>query len=264
MWGQNDKVLNMTILSWNVNGIRAVLKKGFLGFLKKEKPDIICLQEIKIDAEAIKKEMFDFPDYEEFYNPAERKGYSGTAVLVKSSKVKSYKVGLLPKLKWDDEGRIQVLDLGEFYLANIYFPNANHELSRLDFKINDFSHKLLLYFNKLNKVKPLIACGDFNVAHEEIDLARPKDNVGNPGFTNEERAWMTKFLRSGYRDAFRSLYPNKTQYSWWSYRFNARTRNLGWRIDYFCVSTRIMKQVKSSFISDNITGSDHAPVGITI
>jgi exodeoxyribonuclease-3 len=138
------------------------------------------------------------------------------------------KVKILDKLKWDDEGRVQVIDLGKYYLANVYFPNANHELSRLDFKIK-FNDKLLRYFKKLEKDKSLIICGDYNVAHEEIDLARPKENIGNPGFTNEERAWMTKFLNKGFVDIFREQHPDKIQYSWWSYRAAARERNVGWR-----------------------------------
>jgi len=261
----------MTIVSWNVNGLRAVIKKGFLGFLKKSKPDILCLQEIKIDSEAIKLAEFDFPGYTEFYNPAERKGYSGTAILLKnnlakkelSSEASELSSFILPKLKWDDEGRIQVLDIGKFYLANIYFPNANHELSRLDFKIY-FNNRLLSYFKKLEKNKPLIICGDFNVAHNEIDLARPKENVGNPGFHPRERAWMDKFLKAGFLDTFRNKYPDKVEYSWWSYRAGARARNVGWRIDYFCVSTKIVNQINKSFTLNQVMGSDHCPVGIEI
>lgn len=249
----------MKILSWNVNGIRAIIKKGFLDFLKNNKPDILCLQEIKISDQARLKEEFDFPNYQEFWHSATRPGYSGTAILVKDS----LKFKYLDKLKWDNEGRIQVLDLGQYYLANIYFPNANHELSRLDFKIK-FGDKLLVFLKKLAKSKPLIVCGDYNVAHQEIDLARPKDNVNNAGFTSTERDWMTKFLAHGFKDTFRELYPTKVQYSWWSYRFGARQRNIGWRIDYFCVSTKILKKVQQSFILDQIKGSDHAPVGIDI
>ncbi len=224
-----------------------------------QQPDILCLQEIKIDAIAIGKEGFDFPEYTELWNSAERKGYSGTAVLVKEG----LEVQSLPKLKWDDEGRIQVLDIGKFYLANIYFPNSNHELSRLDFKI-DFNNKWLAYAKKLEKVKPLIICGDFNVAHNEIDLARPKENVGNPGFHPRERAWMDKFLKTGYVDTFRDKYPDKIEYSWWSYRAGARVRNVGWRIDYFCVSQDYKKNIKDAFIWNKIMGSDHCPVGIKI
>jgi len=172
-------------------------------------------------------------------------------------------VKYLPTLDWDDEGRIQVLDIGHYYVVNIYFPNANHELSRLNFKI-DFSDKLLAYLKKLEKDKPLIITGDYNVAHQEIDLARPKENIGSPGFTAEERAWMDKFLKAGFKDTFRELYPDKIQYSWWSYRAMARVNNVGWRIDYFCVSASIIKKISQAFILDRVMGSDHAPVGIEI
>lgn len=249
----------MKILSWNVNGIRAAIRNGFLNFLAREKPDVLCLQEIKISEKDIAKQEFDFKDYKEFWNTAKRPGYSGTAILVRGG-VKAEK---MLKLKWDNEGRIQILDLDKFYLANIYFPNANHELSRLDFKLQ-FNDALLKYLKKLEKKKPVVIGGDFNVAHKEIDLANPKSNVGNPGFTYEEREWMDKFLRVGFIDTFRHFYKDKIQYSWWSYRFNARARNIGWRIDYFCVSVKMLKYIKNSFILDKIKGSDHCPVGIEI
>jgi exodeoxyribonuclease-3 len=249
----------LNILSWNINGIRAAIKKGFIDFLKKQQPDIICLQEVKISNEARAKEEFDFVDYQEFFNCAKRPGYSGTAILVKNS----LKVKYLPSLDFDDEGRIQVLDIGNYYLVNVYFPNANDELSRLSFKI-DFNDKLLAYLKTLEKTKPLIITGDYNVAHQEIDLARPKQNIGNAGFTQEERDWMNKFLAQGFKDTFRELHSDKIQYSWWSYRANARANNVGWRIDYFCVSDKIIKKISQAFILDKVTGSDHAPIGITI
>lgn len=254
----------MKILSWNINGLRAIIKKGFLDFLKKEKPDILCLQEIKITEVARKKELSEILDpaklgYELFWNSAERPGYSGTLTLVK----KGLKADFLKSLKWDDEGRIQILDLGKFYLSNVYFPNANHELSRLDFKIN-FNNKLLKYLKKLEKIKPVVICGDYNVAHQEIDLARPKQNVGNPGFTDEEREWMTKFLGSDFIDTFRYQHPQKIQYSWWSYRSAARAKNIGWRIDYFCISKKFLPKLKKAFIMEKVLGSDHCPVGIEI
>lgn len=249
----------MKLISWNVNGIRAVIKKGFLDFLKKEKPDVLGLQEIKINDEARLKEGFDFGDYEEYWNSAERPGYSGTVILVRNGLSLEY----LKKLDWDNEGRIQVLEFNKFYFINVYFPNANHELSRLNFKL-DFNDKLLKYIKKLERKKPIVICGDFNVAHEEIDLARPKDNVGNPGFTNEERKWASKFIKEGFIDVFRKMHGNKIQYSWWSYKFNARIRNIGWRIDYFFVSDKIFKYVKKAYILDKIMGSDHCPVGIEL
>jgi exodeoxyribonuclease III len=253
----------MKIISWNVNGIRAVVKKGFTNFLKKQKPDILCLQEIKINDEARMKEQFDFRDYQEYWHPAEKPGYSGTAVLVKNNlPVVSIKNGIGNK-KFDREGRVQTLEFKNFYLINAYFPNSNHELTRLDFKL-EFNKAFHKYANKLAKKKPLIMGGDFNVAHEEIDLARPKDNIGNPGFTDQERTWMTKFLNSGYIDTYRYLNKNKVQYSWWGYRFNSRARNIGWRIDYFCVPEKMKEQIKNAFILDKIMGSDHCPIGIEI
>lgn len=249
----------MFILSWNVNGIRAIAKKGFLDFLNMKKPDFLCLQEIKISDAMRAQTEFDFADYQEFWNSAQRPGYSGTAVLVKNG----IEAKQLPSLKWDNEGRIQVIEAKGFYLVNTYFPNANHELTRLDFKL-DFNDKLLKYLKKLEKNKPIILCGDMNVAHEEIDLARPKDNVGSPGFTKEERTWMTKFLNAGFVDTFRFLNKNKIQYSWWSYRMRAREKNIGWRIDYFCVSKSFIKKVKTAFIWNEVMGSDHCPVGIEV
>ena len=268
----------MRILSWNINGIRAVIKKGFLDWLKKEKPDILCLQEIKIAEAARKKELSEIlaPEkitYDIFWNSAKRPGYSGTAVFVKESlkqklnfgypKLSFKNVVQVEKLPWDDDGRIQVIDIGKYYLANIYFPNANHELSRLKFKI-DFNNKLLRYLKKLEKIKPLVITGDYNVAHKEIDLARPKENIGNPGFTYEEREWMDKFLNPGFKDTFRETHPEKIQYSWWSYRAGARARNIGWRIDYFCVSDKILKNIKKAFILNKVMGSDHCPVGVEL
>jgi exodeoxyribonuclease III len=276
----------MKLISWNVNGIRAVVKKGFVNFLKSEKPDILCLQEIKISDSARNEEVFDFAGYREFWHSAERPGYSGTMTLVKdeffaeidgkpkilthpASRGASHPsqegnkfVGLV-KFPDDPEGRVQILEFAEFYLVNAYFPNANHELSRLDFKLK-FNDRLLKFLKNLEKTKPLIVCGDFNVAHEPIDLFHPKENEGNAGYTAEERAWMTKFLKSGFTDTFRHLNPEKAQYSWWSFRMNVRARNIGWRIDYFCVSWYLDKLVNSSFILNKIFGSDHCPVGIIL
>jgi len=253
----------MKIISWNVNGIRAAVKKGFADFLKTEKPDILCLQEIKIDDLARAKEKFDFKNYVEYWHPAERPGYSGTAILIKNGlSVIGVKNGLGEK-EFDREGRAQTVEMEKFYLINAYFPNANHELSRLNYKLA-FNDRLLKYLKTLEKSKPVILCGDLNVAHEEIDLARSKDNVGNPGFTDEEREWMTKFLNSGFVDTYRQINKNKVQYSWWGYRFNLRSRNIGWRIDYTCVSEKMKKQIKDAFIMDRVMGSDHCPVGVEI
>lgn len=258
----------MKILSWNINGIRAVIKKGFLDFLKIEKPDILCLQEIKICEKARQKENFTndmFPGYKIFYNSAKRPGYSGTAVLIREFKnLKAYKIkNGMGVDKFDDEGRTQIIEAKNFYLINNYFPNANHELSRLNYKL-EFNNALLKKAKSLEKKLPVIITGDFNVAHMEIDLARPKENVGNPGFTFEERDWMTRFLEKGFIDTFRYKHPKKQEYSWWSYRAGARPKNIGWRIDYFCVSAKMINQIEKSFIQTNILGSDHCPVGIQL
>lgn len=249
----------MRIISFNVNGIRAIVKKGFVDFLQKSKADILCLQEIKISHSAREKEQFDFIGYQEFWHPAEKPGYSGTAILVKDS----LSAEVLPSLSWDKEGRVLALDIGRYYLVNIYFPNAQDDLRRLAWKM-EWNDKLLVYLKKLETKKPVIVCGDFNVAHQEIDLARPKENVGSAGFSPQERAWMDKFLSSGFKDTFRELHPQKVQYSWWSYRAAARARNVGWRIDYFCVSKNIIKKIDQAFILDQVTGSDHCPVGIEL
>lgn len=256
--------MKLKILSWNVNGLRAAVKNGFEAFLKKEKPDILGLQEIKITDKAREEHEFDFTGYKEYWNPAVRPGYSGTAILVRSDKLeaRSYKAGIGIE-EFDKEGRVQTLEFEDFYFVNTYFPNSNHELSRLKYKTS-FNAAWLKYIKKLEQKKPVVTCGDFNVAHEPIDLARPKDNVGNAGFTNEERADMTKFLAHGLVDTYRVANPDKVQYSWWSYRFYARDRNIGWRIDYFLTSEKLVKNVKKAFVLDEVLGSDHAPVGITL
>ena len=219
----------MYLISWNVNGIRAAVKNGFVNFLKQEQPNILGLQEIKIDSATRAKTEFDFTGYDEYWNPAKRPG----------------------------------LEFDQFYFLNCYFPNANHELSRLDFK-EEFNAVFLKYVKKLETKKPIVVCGDFNVAHQEIDLARPTENSGNAGFTVEERKWADKFLEAGLVDTFRLLHPEKIQYSWWSYRNYARDRNIGWRIDYFMVSKILGPKIKKAFILDEVIGSDHAPVGIEI
>ena len=257
----------MKIISWNVNGLRAVLKKGFLDFLSQKSPDILCLQEIKISAIAIIKEKFDFKGYLEFYYPAVRPGYSGTAIFIKESLVKkgkNFKVkNGLSVGSFDDEGRTQVLEAENFYLINSYFPNSRADLSRLDFKLK-FNEEILKLAKKLDKKKALIITGDFNVAHEPIDLARPKANEGESGYTKEERDSMTEILAAGFIDSFRDLNPDKAQYSWWSFRAGARSRNIGWRIDYFCVSAKLKKSIKKAYILDKTIGSDHAPIVLEI
>lgn len=253
----------MKLISWNINGIRAVLKKGFIDFIKTNTPDVLCLQEIKISEAVQQASIFDFAGYHIYWNSALRPGYSGTAVLVRDGHPQPLSVsnGFGEEL-FDNEGRTQVLEFAKFYLVNCYFPNSNAELSRLDYKM-DYNDYLADNLKKLEKQKPVIVCGDFNVAHKEIDLARPKENVGKPGFTKEERSWMDKFIKLDFVDTFRLINGDKIQYSWWSYRAYARERNVGWRIDYFFASSGAKKNIKDAFILDQITGSDHAPVGIT-
>lgn len=253
------------LASWNVNGIRAAVRNGFVDYLKQEKPDILCLQEIKIDNEARAKEQFDFPKYEEYWNPADKKGYSGTAILVKPKLVKeiqSYTEGIGVK-KFDTEGRVQTLEFTDFYLINAYFPNTRPDLSRLKFKV-EFNNKMWAYLNELQQKKPIIITGDFNVAHTEIDLKNAKPNEKNAGYTIQERNSFSKLMSYDYIDTFRYLHPEKIQYSWWTYRFGARKRNVGWRIDYFCTSNALKDNIKKAYIQDDIMGSDHCPIGLEI
>ncbi len=259
--------MSLSIISWNVNGIRAAVKKGFTTFLTKYKPDILGIQEVKISDSSREKEEFDFSNYAEYWYSSKRPGYSGTMTLVKepaqeNCKVISHNPGI-GHAEFDFEGRAQTLEFPKFYFINNYFPNARDDLSRLVFK-SEFNEMLLKKIKKLEKKKPVIVVGDYNVAHEEIDLARPKQNMGTKGFTREEREWMTKYLDSGLVDTFRSLNSDKVQYSWWSQMGGARVRNVGWRIDYVLVSKALQKKVKSAFILDQVFGSDHCPVGIEI
>ncbi|PLX28191.1 exodeoxyribonuclease III [Candidatus Parcubacteria bacterium] len=259
--------MKFTIVSWNINGIRAAVRKGFTDFLVNKKPHLIGLQEVKIGSSARKKETFDFAKYAENWNSADRPGYAGTMTLLKErSQLEKRFVGHttgIGKKEFDTEGRVQTLEFDTFYIVNAYFPNTREDLSRLDFK-QDFNKTFLKYIKKLDKKKPVIVMGDLNVAHTEIDLARPKPNEGNAGYTDEERSDMSTFLKNGFTDTFRTLNPKKIQYSWWTYRFGARSRNVGWRIDYVLVSNRILKKVKKAFIWDQVQGSDHCPIGIEI
>ncbi len=250
--------VNMKIISWNVNGLRAVLKKGFLDFLNQSSVDVLGLQEIKIGKEASDKLNLDFPGYHLYLNGAKRPGYSGTGFLIKKDLAKKFKYSSGLGLKeFDDEGRVQILEFPKFYLFNIYFPNANAHLSRLDYK-ERFNEALLQYVLKLKK--PVILSGDFNVAHFPLDLARPKANEGVAGYTLEERAWLDKLAGLNFHDSYRLKNDNKVKYSWWSYRALARQRNVGWRIDYFWLSDKLKKQIKEADILTDVYGSDHAPV----
>jgi len=253
----------MKLISWNVNGVRAILKKNFLSFLENEKPDVLGIQEIKISELALEKENIQIPGYKVYWNSAERPGYSGTATLVREGiEPLGVEKGMGIK-ELDSEGRLQVLEFDKFYFLNIYFPNANGELTRLPYK-EAFNEAFIKHVKKLEKKKPVLACGDYNVAHMEIDLARPKENVGNAGFTDEERYWMTQFIKKDMVDTFRYFNDDKIQYSWWSYRGGARLRNVGWRIDYFLSSKKFISQIKKAYIMDNVIGSDHCPVAVEI
>ena len=248
----------MKLISWNVNGIRACLNKGFSDFFKEVNADIFCLQETKCQPEQINLE---FEGYTSYWNSSERKGYSGTAIFTKKQPVNvTYGIGIE---EHDKEGRIITLEFENFYLVTNYTPNAKRELERLDYRMV-WEDEIRKYLLELNKKKPVIMCGDLNVAHEEIDLKNPKTNKGNAGFTNEEREKMTELLNAGFIDSYRYLYPEKIEYSWWSYMGHAREKNVGWRIDYFIVSNDFRENIKDATIYTEILGSDHCPVGLEI
>ncbi len=242
--------------SWNVNGIRAASRNGLVDFVENNDFDAILLQEVKAERKQIPEEFHHYGYYVEVF-PSEKKGYSGTMSMFRDKSVK-IRNGM-GNSDFDSEGRVQVLEYGGFYLINTYFPNSQRGLTRLDYKI-DFNEKFLRFSESLRREKPVIICGDFNVAHEEIDIARPNDNRKNAGFTQEERQWMTKLISTGYVDTFRMFNTEGEQYTWWTYRFNARERNIGWRIDYFIVSEELKKNVKNAGIMSGVPGSDHAPV----
>lgn len=255
----------MLLMSWNVNGIRAVLRNGFLEILKNHQPDILALQEVKIAEKDRGKAELDFPGYLEIWHSAERPGYSGTAILVREkSKLKILKqINGLNHDHFDKEGRVQTIEFPKFYLVNAYFPNTRHDLSRLDFKI-EFNNKIFNHVKKLERKKPVIITGDFNVAHTEIDLKNPKENEKNAGFTIEERTSFDKFLKKNMLDTFRFLHPQEIKYTWWSYRFFARQKGIGWRIDYFVISKALKNKITKAEILDEIKGSDHCPVSLEI
>ena len=248
----------MKLISWNVNGIRACLNKGFTEFFKEIDADVFCLQETKCQPEQINLE---FEGYTSYWNSAEKKGYSGTAIFAKKKPIKvTYGIGIE---EHDKEGRIITLEFENFYLVTNYTPNAKRELERLEYRMI-WEDEIRKYLLELNKKKPVIMCGDLNVAHEEIDLKNPKTNKGNAGFTNEERGKMTELLNAGFTDSYRYLYPEKIEYSWWSYMGHTREKNIGWRIDYFIVSNDIKEKIKDATIYTEILGSDHCPVGLEI
>ncbi|RLL42033.1 exodeoxyribonuclease III [Oceanobacillus piezotolerans] len=245
----------MKLVSWNVNGIRACVRKGFLDYFKEIDADIFCIQETKLQEGQI---TLDLEGYYQYWNYAERKGYSGTAVFTKREPLNvKYGVG---KQATQDEGRILTLEFEDFYLVNVYTPNAKRDLSRLDYRL-EWEDELYDYLVQLDQVKPLIYCGDLNVAHQEIDLKNHKTNHGNSGFTTEERGKMTRLLNSGFIDTLRYFYPEKDDlYTWWSYMKTIRERNIGWRIDYFIVSERLKDRLVDSHVHSLVLGSDHCPI----
>jgi exodeoxyribonuclease-3 len=251
----------MKLISWNVNGIRAVAKKNFFNDLKLLEPDILCLQETKAQDDQVAETLFGINDYKIFSNSAEKKGYSGTAILTKTEPVSiSQDIGIT---KHDTEGRVICVEFDAYFLINVYVPNSGSELKRLGYR-QEWDLAFYNYLKDLEKKKPVIVCGDFNVAHKPIDLARPKPNYNkSAGYMQEEIDGMDRFTGGGFVDTFRHFYPEKTDaYSWWSYRAGARGKNVGWRIDYFLVSPAIIPSLKDAFILNDVMGSDHCPVGI--
>ncbi len=248
----------MKFISWNVNGIRACLDKGFGDIFKQLDADFFSIQETKLQPEQV---TF-FPEgYYEYWYSANKKGYSGTAIFAKKEPISvQYGIGIP---EHDTEGRAITLEYDNFYLLNVYTPNAQRELARLDYRMQ-WEDALREYINNLNSKKPVIYCGDLNVAHNEIDLKNPKANRKNAGFSDEEREKFTKLLNTGFVDSFRYLYPDKVEYSWWSYMRQAREKNIGWRIDYFVISEKIKEKIKDSYILSDIMGSDHCPVALEI
>jgi len=246
-------------VSWNVNGLRAVEKKGFLDIVAELDADILALQEIKAEPGQLPDSLKNIDGYHAFWNPATKKGYAGVCVYSRSEPLR-VQTGL-GEDDHDGEGRVLTLEYDNFFFVNAYFPNAQHGLTRLDYKLA-FNGALLDYLVGLRSKKSVVVCGDFNVAHKPIDLANPKSNEKNPGFTPEERQWMDRFVEAGFIDTFRKFHAEAGQYSWWSYRFNARQKNIGWRIDYFCVDAGSENRVKDASILQEILGSDHCPVSL--
>ena len=245
----------MKFISWNVNGIRAVLKKGFLDFLEEQNPDIICLQETKAHKEQVDISLDQYPF--DYWNSAVKKGYSGTAIFSKKEPINvDYDMGIEVH---DQEGRVIAAEFDNYYLVTVYTPNSKRELLRLDYR-QEWDADFLKFVKKLEEKKPVIFCGDLNVAHKEIDLKNPKTNRRNPGFTDEERASFDNIVEAGFIDTFREFTHEEGHYTWWSYMFQARKKNIGWRIDYFCISESLRSQLKDAYILKDVLGSDHDPV----
>lgn len=249
----------MRFISWNVNGIRACVQKGFLDFFQEADADIFCIQETKMQEGQL---VLDLEGYEQYWNYAVKKGYSGTAVFTKKKPLSvAYGIGIE---EHDQEGRVITLEYKDFYFITVYTPNSQNELARLDYRMH-WEEDFLAYLKKLEEKKPVIFCGDLNVAHKEIDLKNPKSNRKNAGFTDEERQKFTELLNAGFIDTFRYFYPDQEgMYSWWSYRFKAREKNAGWRIDYFCVSEGLKNRLKGAKIWTDVLGSDHCPIMLEI
>ena len=249
----------MKLISWNVNGLRAIMGKNFMEFFEAADADIFCLQETKLQAGQIE---MDLPGYHQYWNYAEKQGYSGTAIFTKKEPI-DVRYGIDIE-EHDKEGRVITLEFTDFYMVDVYTPNSQNELARLDYRMT-WEDAFRDYLCELRKTKPVIVTGDMNVAHEEIDLKNPKSNRRNAGFTDEERGKMTALLKSGFIDTFRYFYPDLTEvYSWWSYRFKARERNSGWRIDYFLVSEELKDRLEDAKIHTEVTGSDHCPVELDL
>lgn len=252
----------MKLISWNINGIRAIEKKGFLDWLKKENPDILCLQETKAHPDQLSDNLLHPASFDTFWASAEKRGYSGSSVWTKRKPVSfTDKLGIK---EFDSEGRTNILDFGEFMLFNIYFPNGGSSNKRVPFKMAFYE----AFFKKIcglkDKGKKLIICGDINTAHSEIDLARPKENETKTGFLPEERAWVTKLINAGFIDTFRHFCKEPGHYTWWDYKTKARDRDIGWRIDYFFITLNLLSSLKDAFIFKNVFGSDHCPIGIIL
>lgn len=249
----------MKIISWNVNGLRAALKKGFNDFVKKENPDILCVQETKAPADIIET---DIKGYEHFWNHATKKGYSGTAVFTKIKPLSvSYGLGIE---KHDSEGRVITCEFKDFYLVNVYVPNSKRELERLPYRHKEWDVDFLIHLKNLEKKKPVIFCGDLNVAHTEIDLTYPKTNVNSHGFTPQEREGFNNIVKAGFIDTFREFEKAGGHYTWWSPMSNCRVKDIGWRIDYFCISSALRPRLKKAWILKTVMGSDHCPVGVEL
>lgn len=252
-----------TLVSWNVNGIRAAGRNGFLEWLDREKPDVVCVQEIKANAEDVPPELKEPKGYSSLWQPAKKKGYSGVATYFRTKK-EPLSVKPMGVAEFDNEGRVQLVEFKDFTVINAYYPNSQPERARIDYKLS-FCKGMLKLCNKLRRAGiNVVVCGDFNIAHKDIDLARPKDNRDSPGFYPEECASMEEFVQAGYVDTFRHFTPDPGHYTWWSYRSRARENNVGWRIDYHCVNAEFMPRVKASRIHADVLGSDHCPVSIKV